>query len=190
MNYELQQKLNRLKKRYQNKYVTPLLSKYTRPPKMFDRDQIALTKQIDKIMERIDGAIICPKCNGVGACLEKNDLTIKDDSPWNFFLTDNRAYHNDVCISCLGEGVVFPNDEVDEKKIIRNGTMISDEVLDKFVCPVCHIAPYWDWRIADGKDVYFSVCCGIEYRLFPKLFKVKVERKTDNVKDKQPEKTN
>lgn len=189
MNYELQQKLNRLKKRYRNKYITSLLSKYTRPPKMFDRDQVALTKQIDKIMRKIEGAVICSKCNGVGSILENNELFLKDSTSWKIPLIYDR-YCNNVCISCLGDGIVFTDDEVDEKRIIKNGEMISDEVLEKFVCPVCHIAPYWDWRISDSKDIYFSTCCGIEYRLFPKLFKVKVERKTDNAKDIQPEKTN
>lgn len=169
--------LNKLKRRYENKYVTPLRFKFTRPPILFDRDQVALVKQINSLMKKIEEAEVCPCCGGLGVVFKKNNLSIKEIPPWDspFFshINDHRGYVNDFCVNCLGEGIVFKNDNI---QVAINGTFVSEEKI--IVCEVC--SKELQWKLTKNKlnHVYKAECCKVVYTLTSELFKISAKLKS------------
>jgi len=185
------QRLVVLKKKYKNKYLTPLLFKFTRPPIMFDREQVNLVKQIKGVVKNLEDVYLCPNCNGLGVKFKKNEDMLKEDPPWNSTgvgrLFDNRMYLNDPCMNCFGEGIVFPKNNCNS---VRNGIMVSGENISELVCDTC--CQFLDWNLKFTKDhcFYVSKCCGIEYKLFPAFFNVEVRRKSDGEKERRQDKMN
>lgn len=104
------QALTLAKNRYEEKYINPLRLKFTRPPKMFDDGQIRLRKQIERQLDELEKATLCPCCNGTGVIIEKVVETHSDT--WKRVREDPREYTNDLCSNCLGDGIVFDTDWV------------------------------------------------------------------------------
>lgn len=172
-----EQKLSRLKKKYQSKYLTPLLFKFTRPPIMYDREQVALVKQVDGTIEKLAEAYLCQNCNGMGVTFRKNEMILQDNPPWHspFIsnLIDDRLYANDLCFTCLGEGIVFSKDN---KRVARNGLIVNEQDINELRCDRCQTLLYWSLKFEESHCFYFASCCKIEYKLFPELFKTEVKR--------------
>ena len=83
----------------------PLMFRFTRPPKMFDTEQIRLRKQIEDEMECLESAELCSECNGLGVVIEKVP-DYKHSTDWNQEI-DPRVYTNNQCNECLGNGIVL-----------------------------------------------------------------------------------
>lgn len=97
--------LCRRKREYERKFITPLVSKFTKPPKMYDDGQIRLKKQIEFMMDVLDHATLCKKCGGACAIFDKiehvQEVTWKDE-------IDPREYTSCICKECQGQGLEFP----------------------------------------------------------------------------------
>lgn len=166
--------LDNLKYNYKKKYITPLLFKFSRPPKLFDEQQIRLRKQIEYLLEKLDGAKICPECKGKGVVFREIKMVLKEKPLWNSpfigALIDSRAYTNDICFKCYGEGIVFGKDN--EKKIAKFGLVINSDQIDNLVCDICDKDLDWNLENYDGNPGLKSFCHGIQYRIVPKIFRV------------------
>jgi hypothetical protein len=179
--------LDKLKSNYKKKYVTPLLFRFTRPPKLFDEQQIRLRKQIEKFLDKLDVAEICPECKGKGVIFHEVKMVLKEKPLWNSpfvgALIDSRAYTNDMCFKCFGEGIIFGKDN--ETKIAKFGLIISHEQIDDLVCDVCNKDLDWNLEYYDRSPGLKASCHGIQYRVISKVLKVEtINCKSDKKNDK------
>ena len=155
--------LSRLKVRYKEKYIDPLLFKFTRPPIMFDPDQVRLAKQLDHQMEELEKAELCECCQGVGTIIEKIPHVSKGGAGWNSgnvgAPVDSRAYSNEMCTNCLGSGIVLGGTDKSEMEA-RNGVYVTLKQRDSITCPTCHKLYVWskEWD-EDTNQVYFDAYC-------------------------------
>jgi len=97
--------LCQLKKRYEQQYVEPLRHKFTRPPEMFNDHQIRIKKQIEWELINLDSAEICPMCNGACVIVKLVPEYDHKAKSWKEDV-DPRAYVNNQCWRCCGEGIV------------------------------------------------------------------------------------
>ena len=177
-----QQSLNLLKEKYKERYVTPLLFKFTRPPIMFDPDQVRLNKQLIGIMESLDGAELCPVCDGTGVWRRKLPHLIDGKPVWDYPFAgqsvDSRAYSNDICTTCFGDGIVFREGK-EKAAPAKNGMMVRSEDVSSISCPVCHV-PYTTWEKGydkeNGVDCLFASCHGLSCKIVASVFKIMVTK--------------
>jgi hypothetical protein len=180
-----QQTIKLLKARYKEKFIDPLLFKYTRPPIMFDPDQVRLNKQIAKMVECLENAELCKNCNGTGVIVRKIPHLIEEESPWDHpfvgQVVDSRAYSNDICSDCMGNGIVL-RDFTEPQFLAKNGLFVKSDDIHDIKCPVCG-NPYKSWAIKfdeeSGKDCLFSTCHQLTCTIEPSVFKMHVG-KSDN----------
>jgi len=180
--------LNKLKSNYKKKYIIPLLFKFTRPPKLFDEQQIRLRKQIEKLLDKLDVAEICPECKGKGVIFREVKMVLKEKPLWNSpfvgALIDSRAYANDMCFKCFGEGIVFGKD--DKRKIAKFGLVINHEQIDNLVCDVCNKDLDWILENYNGNPGLKAFCHGIQYRAIAKVLKIETINCKSDKKDDKP----
>jgi hypothetical protein len=147
-----------LKKRYYTKYVEPLLSFFTKPPKLFDSCQIRLRKQIEKSLEELENARLCGRCSGQGVTVKKVIHVIDMEKTWKQLSTsdngDTREIALDVCAVCFGHGIVLR-----PSKCV--GSVFRHEQIFKMKCHLCK------HQISVKENCLFAYCeyCPASYNL-------------------------
>ena len=149
--------LDQLKNNYKKKYITPLLQKFSKPPFNFNEQQIKLNKQLNKHLEKLDSAEICPDCEGKGVIFNEIKMVLKEkplwDSPFVGALIDSRAYTSDICFKCCGDGIVF--NSKNNKELAKCGIIINDNKIDTMVCDVCGKYLKWKIKLVLLRRIYF-----------------------------------
>lgn len=124
-----------LRKRYRDRFITPLVEFFTKPPLLYDSHQIRLRKQMERELESLEKTILCPTCLGRGIVMKKIDHFVDPAANWKNFLTskngDSRAVALDFCFECLGNGIVFL------KKKNHIGSVLKEEDLFSIRCCLC-----------------------------------------------------
>ena len=165
-----------LKKKYRDKHIVPLFSFFTHPPKMYDSDQIRLRKQIERMLEDLDKAEVCFKCEGRGVIIEKVKHIISYNQNWRYFLTstngDYRAITSDFCYTCFGNGIVFANR-------LEVGSLIKSDQLSVLKCEFCgHIIEDLEYNVNSNLIAYCDHC-KISYFLEQLAFRTFCIKKID-----------
>ena len=171
--------LSRLKARYKEKYIDPLLFKFTRPPIMFDPVQVRLAKQLDRQMEELEKAELCECCQGVGVIIEKVQRFTKGGIGWNSGYVggpiDGRAYSNEMCTNCLGNGIVLGG--VGKRKVnARNGVYVNQKQKNAIACPTCHKPYSWEsyWNEDTNEEYFVASCHKTSCKAVPSLFRLEL----------------
>jgi len=157
-----------LKAEYKRRFITPLLFKFTRPPKLFDDYEIRLKKQVERELERLDTAEICSECNGQKTLTRK--VSVKGmEYQWFGFYYDMRAAEVCECSKCNGHGITFA---ADTPKRASDGMVVSPDEVDVLCCVKCGEV-LDDWRWHHGGELRIE-CCSIQNRLIPLQYCVRL----------------